>query len=83
MPHGPEPTTSTGAVRWVGATTPPGPLRGQYWDQDLEGYDPEGCTPAFKENGGYDQNGDGFCAYSIWSGQRTTAAVKTTSLKGR
>jgi hypothetical protein len=55
----------------------------QYWDPDLEGYDPEGCTPAFKENGGYDQNGDGFCAYSIWSGQRTTAAVKTTSLKGR
>jgi hypothetical protein len=55
----------------------------QYWDPDLEGYDPEGCTPAFKANGGYDQNGDGFCAYSIWSGQRTTAAVKTTSLKGR
>jgi hypothetical protein len=55
----------------------------QYWDSDLDGYDPVACTPAFKENGGYDQNGDGFCAYSIWSGQRTTAAVRTTSLKGR
>jgi hypothetical protein len=53
----------------------------QYWDPDLDGYDPEHCGAAIKPNGGYDQNGDGFCAYSIWSGQMTTAAVKTTPFR--
>lgn len=55
----------------------------QSWDPDLEGYDPDGCSPVFKANGAYDHNGDGFCHYAIWSGQVVTAAVKTTSLKGR
>jgi hypothetical protein len=54
----------------------------QGWDPDLEGYDPA-CTTDVKANGGYDHNGDGFCAYSIWSGQQTQAALKSTSVKGR
>lgn len=55
----------------------------QSWDPDLEGYDPEGCTTQPNDIGAFDVNGDGFCNYAIWAGQRVTAAVKTSAWKAR
>jgi hypothetical protein len=35
------------------------------------------------KDGWYDTNGDGFCAFYVQSGQRTTANLKTIAVKGK
>ena len=54
----------------------------QWWDEDGEGYD-ESCSPVQGNDDWYDFNGDGFCNFWIMSGQRTTANLRTTQLKGK
>jgi hypothetical protein len=57
----------------------------QWWDAGGEGYNPA-CSnepDPVDPDGWYDANGDGFCAFWIMSGQRTTANLKTTQLKGK
>jgi len=54
----------------------------QSWDPERWDYDPA-CSTDATPDGFFDSNGDGFCAYYIEAGQRVTAAVRTTSWKGR
>lgn len=54
----------------------------QWWDPQGQDYSPT-CSTTPDPDGWYDANGDGFCAYAIESGQRTTANLKTTVVKAR
>lgn len=54
---------------------------GQWWDPEGEGYDP-GCSTTPRDDGFYDANGDGFCAYYVDAGARVQAMVRTDGSKG-
>ena len=55
----------------------------QYWDSDsADTWDP-GCNATPVASGYYDQNGDGFCFFRVFVGERTYGDVRTTAVKGR
>jgi hypothetical protein len=63
-------------------------LVSQWWDKLGDGYS-DLCSPDDVDINGedkdrwYDSNGDGFCAFYVQSGQRTTANLKTIAIKAK
>lgn len=53
----------------------------QWWDPSGAAYNDACTTVDANADGWYDSNGDGFCAYYVEAGQRTTANVRTITLR--
>jgi hypothetical protein len=52
----------------------------QWWDRTRDDFS-SACSPTPRADGWYDQNGDGFCAYELEFGLRSTYALKTTTVR--